>query len=109
MTTTFIIIYLIIIPGLCVVLGFLLGKRYGYNQRTNELLRDQLFEAKASVEELNETWERLKTSLFMIQSAKKSRPKPLSLQERLENALAEEDYETAAQIRNLINSGFKDE
>jgi len=109
MTTTFILIYIIGIPGLSLILGFLFGKYYGYNQRTDELLREQLQRAKENVKELDSSWEDLKTSLFIIQGIKKNRPGPLTLEEQLQKAIIDEDFELAAKIRDQLNQNKDDE
>ena len=103
MTITFILIYIIGIPGLSLILGFLFGKYYGYNQRTDELLREQLQKAKEDVEGLDASWESLKANLFIIQGIKKNRPELLTLEEQLKKALEDEDFEMAAKLRDQLN------
>lgn len=102
MTLTTIIIYLIVIPGLCMIIGILLGKRYGYNLRNNELMREQLLKAKKTVEGLNDSWEELNMILSSLVSAQQMLDFP-PLEDQLKKAIKDEDYELAARIRDQLN------
>ena len=109
MELVFAIAYSIVVPGLCMIIGILLGKRYGYNLRSDELLKEQLLKAKEDVEELNDTWENLKTSLFVIQGIKKKKLDPPPLEEQLKKAIEDENYELASAIQTKINELNKDD
>lgn len=87
MTIPFILIYLITIPGLCIVLGFIMGKKHGYDLGSQ-----------------HKTWQDLKTSLFIIQSLKQTRSDSPTLEEQLKKAIENEDFEVAAKLRDQLNN-----
>lgn len=107
-----ILIYLLLIPGLCIIIGFLIGKKYGWHLRDNIQRNIQLKKAKKELDNLNNDWNKLNKELhkmeFNVIDIKKIEITPLTLEEQLKKAIEVEDYEKAAEIRNQLNHN-KDE
>ena len=115
MTEQHIWVYLFVLPILCLIVGYIIGRKVGWQQRDNKAKKEKLLDdlklIKGKVDNLNlDKWvpsgfHSFDFNLIGIQK----REEPLTLQQQLEKALEEEDYEKAAQIRNLINNKNEEE
>jgi excinuclease UvrABC helicase subunit UvrB len=92
MELVFAIAYSIVVPAICISLGYVLGKKRGYDLRAQQ-----------------QTWEDLKMSLHVIQGLKQVRIDVPTLEEQLAKAIANEDYDLAAKIRDQLNKNKDDE
>ena len=105
--------YLLVLPILCLIVGYIIGRKTGWQLRDNKAKKDRLKqmldEIQGKVDDISshtDVWtppgEYTAFDFNIIKLRKKD--EPLSLEQQLEKALEEEDYEKAAQIRNLINN-----
>jgi len=112
-------IYLLVLPVLCLIVGYMVGRVTGWQLRDNKAKKDRLKqmleEIQGKVDDISSLKEDAQpfSSIpffeFNIISRKMKEEEPLTLEEQLEKALEEEDYEKAAQIRNLINNKNKED
>ena len=119
MTEEHIWVYLFVLPILCLIVGYVVGRKTGWQQRDNTAKKDKLKklleEIQGKVDNISSQTESQSFSdpfhlfEFNIISRKRKEEEPLTLEEQLEKALEEEDYEKAAQIRNLIDKEKKGE
>lgn len=104
--------YVLIVPILCLIVGYILGKKSGWQLRDNIERDIQLKKAQKELDILNKEWNKLNKELhkmeFNIIGIKKIEYIPLTLEEQLKKAIEVEDYEKAAEIRNQLNQN-KDE
>jgi len=111
MTEQHIWVYLFVLPILCLIVGYIIGRKVGWQQRDNKAKKERLLDdlnlIKEKVDDISsekDTWIHPGFHSFdfnLIGIRKKE--EPLSLQQQLEKALEEEDYEKAAKIRNQLN------
>jgi len=118
MTEEHIWIYLLVVPIICLLLGYAVGYKYGWQRRDNKAKKDRLKqmleEIQGKVDDISYQTESQHFSSipffeFNIISKKRNEEEPLTLEEQLEKALKEEEYEKAARIRNLIAKEKKGE
>ena len=111
MTTIHIIVYVLLVPVICMYIGFLIGKRYGWYMRDNtEKAKDILENLKKSdaLKGYNAMlYKNIKGMEFNIIGIKRKKDRSLSLKEQLQKAIVDEDYELAAKIHNEINRNKK--
>ena len=85
------------------IIGFLIGKRYGWQLRDNIERSTQLKKSKKDLNTLNEQWNKLNNELkemkLSVIHIKIKKDNPPTLEEQLKRALEEEAFETA---RDLI-------
>jgi hypothetical protein len=113
MTEEHIWIYLLVVPIICLLLGYAVGYKYGWQTRDNKAKKDRLKqmleEIQGKVDDISSLKEDAQTFSsipffdFNIIGIRK-KEEPLTLQQQLEKALEEEDYEKAAQIRNQLKN-----
>tara|TARA_Y100000296_G_C5080434_1_gene209662 strand:- start:361 stop:660 length:300 start_codon:yes stop_codon:yes gene_type:complete len=95
----FIIICFILFPTIAMLLGFWGGKKYGWNLRGNH----------ERIQEINREQEKLSnlSKIFSIILSVQSTHLTPSLEDQLKEALENENYELAAEIRNKIQNKDK--
>lgn len=102
--------YLVLISPLTFFLGFWIGKRYGWNKRDNIERIADLKRAKENLTEIRDKWDnllpkRLKQMEFNVIGIRiEKEKKSLTLEEELELAILNEDYEKAAEIKKKIDN-----
>ena len=114
MTETHIVTYLLILPILCLIVGYIIGRKTGWQLRDNKAKKEKLLDdlnlIKEKVDDISsktDVWTPAGFHSFdfnIIGISKNKEEEPLTLEEQLEKALEEEDYERAAQIRNQLNN-----
>ena len=112
-------IYLLVLPILCLIVGYMVGRVTGWQLRDNKAKKDRLKqmleEIQGKVDDISslkedaQSFSSIPFFEFNIISRKMKEEEPLTLEEQLEKALEEEDYEKAAQIRNLISNKNKED
>ena len=112
-------IYLLVLPVLCLIVGYMVGRVTGWRLRDNKAKKDRLKqmleEIQGKVDDISslkedaQSFSSIPFFEFNIISLKTKEEEPLTLEEQLEKALEEEDYEKAAQIRNLISNKNKED
>ncbi len=106
-------IYLLVLPIICLIVGYMVGRVTGWQLRDNKAKKDRLKqmleEIQGKVDDISslkedaQSFSSIPFFEFNIISRKTKEEEPLTLEEQLEKALEEEDYEKAAQIRNQLN------
>ena len=93
------IICFILFPAIAMLLGFWGGKKYGWNLRGNH----------ERIQEINREQEKLSNiaKIFSIILSVQSPQQTPSLEDQLKEALENENYELAAELRNKIQSKDK--
>ena len=104
---TYFVIYMLLVPVVCMILGFIVGRKYGWHLRDNAEKAKDVLESIKKSDMLSDyaatMYEDIKGMNFNIIGIKKKKEEPLSLKEQLQKAIADEDYELAARIHNEIN------
>ncbi len=101
--------YLILISPITFFLGFWIGRRYGWDKRDNIERMADLNREKEKVSKLSEKLDNLlppkikKMEFNIIGVRIKEDKKILTLEEELKEALDNEDYERAAEIKKKID------
>ena len=102
--------YLVLISPITFFLGFWIGKRYGWNKRDNIERIADLKRAKENLTTIRGKWDnllptKLKQIEFNVIGIQiKKQKKSLTLEEELELAILNEDYEKAAEIKKKIDN-----
>jgi hypothetical protein len=102
--------YLVLISPLTFFLGFWIGKRYGWSKRDNIERIADLKRSKENLTEIREKWDnllpkRLNQMEFNVIGIRiEKEKKSLTLEEELELAILNEDYEKAAEIKKKIDN-----
>ena len=102
--------YLVLISPLTFLLGFWIGKRYGWNKRDNIERIADLKREREKLTTIRDKWDNLlpnklkqiEFNVIGIQIEKQK--KSLTLEEELELAIINEDYEKAAEIKKKIDN-----
>jgi hypothetical protein len=101
--------YLVLISPITFFLGFWIGRRYGWDKRDNIERMADLNREKEKVSKLSEKLDNLlppkikKMEFNIIGVRIKEDKKILTLEEELKEALDNEDYERAAEIKKKID------
>ena len=101
--------YLVLISPITFFLGFWIGRKYGWNKRDNIERMADLNREKEKVSKLSEKLDNLllpkikKMEFNIIGVRIKEDKKILTLEEELKEALDNEDYERAAEIKKKID------
>ena len=102
--------YLVLISPLTFLLGFWIGKRYGWNKRDNIERLAELKRSQENLTEIRDKWDnllpkRLNQMEFNVIGIRiEKEKKSLTLEEELELAILNEDYEKAAEIKKKIDN-----
>lgn len=102
--------YLVLISPLTFLLGFWIGKRYGWNKRDNIERLAELKRSQENLTTIRDKWDnllpnKLKQMEFNVIGIKiEKEKKSLTLEEELELAIFNEDYEKAAEIKKKIDN-----
>ena len=114
MTSIHIIVYVLLVPALCVYVGFIIGRKYGWYMRENKEKANRILEnlkKSDALRDYNATFYKNAVTIddmdFNIIGLKRKKDRPLSLKEQLQKAIIDEDYELAAKIHNEINKKQK--
>jgi len=104
----YLFIYIILISSLCFIIGFIIGKKFGWHIRDNIERVIQLKKSEEEFYNLQQEWNKFYTELKKIESKKSSPNSPTStLEEQLKEAVENEDFEIAAKIRDKLNKNQK--
>ena len=99
--------YILIVPILCLIVGYIIGKKHGWHLRDNMERNDQVKKAKEYLNVLTGHWNKLHNELHQLEfnliKIKKRKDAPLTLEEQLKKAIEDENYELASEIQNKIN------
>ncbi len=102
--------YLVLISPITFFLGFWIGKRYGWNKRDNIERLAELKRAQENLTTIRDKWDnllpnKLKQLEFNVIGIRiEKEKKSLTLEEELELAIFNEDYEKAAEIKKKIDN-----
>jgi hypothetical protein len=102
--------YLVLISPLTFLLGLWIGKRYGWNKRDNIERLAELKRSQENLTEIRDKWDnllpkRLNQMEFNVIGIRiEKEKKSLTLEEELELAILNEDYEKAAEIKKKIDN-----
>jgi len=102
--------YLVLISPITFLLGFWIGKRYGWDKRDNIERVADLKREREKLTTIRDKWDnllpnQLKQVEFNVIGIKiEKQKKSLTLEEELELAVLNEDYEKAAEIKKKIDN-----
>lgn len=103
-------VYLVLISPITFLVGFWFGRRYGWNKRDNIERIADLKRAKENLTTIRDKWDnllpnKLKQLEFNVIGIRiEKEKKSLTLEEELELAILNEEYEKAAEIKKKIDN-----